>query len=106
MDSVPRTQADVLGLPLLEGLGGGEESQVVLTSGEGGAVWRSANMDSLTLVHSYNLPPPSQQELAQQVSHNLSLLDLVITVLSSPGCCQALDGSVQSTFSRREVSAR
>ena len=75
MDSVPRTQADVLGLPLLEGLGGGDESQVVqLTSGEGGAVWRSGNMESLTMVHSYNLPPPSplpHQEVAQhqQASH-------------------------------------
>ena len=68
MDSVPRTQADVLGLPLLEGLGGGDEGQVVqLAGGEGGGVWRSANMESLSLVHSYNLPPPSP--LPQQASY-------------------------------------
>ena len=76
MDSVPRTQADVLGLPLLEGLGGGDEGQVVqLTGGEGGAVWRSANMESLTLVHSYNLPPPSQQEVAEQQEAARLLMD-------------------------------
>ena len=66
MDSVPRTQADVLGLPLLEGLGAGDDSQVVLAGGEGGSVWRSGTMESLALVQSYNLPPASHQELAQQ----------------------------------------
>ena len=65
MDSVPRTQADALGIPLLEGLGGaGDESQVV---------WRSGGLESLTLVHSYNLPPPpaSQQEIHQQEAARL-----------------------------------
>ena len=74
MDSVPRTQADALGIPLLEGLGG-EESQVVLAGGEGGAVWRSGNLDSLALVHSYNLPPPppppAQQEIPGQEAARL-----------------------------------
>ena len=71
MDSVPRTQADVLGIPMLEGLGGGDESQVVLAAGEGGAMWRSGNLESLTLVHSYNLPAASQQEIAQQEAARL-----------------------------------
>ena len=70
MDSVPRTQADVLGIPMLEGLGGGDEGQVVLAAGEGGAMWRSGNLESLTLVHSYNLPP-SQQDIAQQEAARL-----------------------------------
>ena len=67
MDSVPRTQADALGIPLLEGLGGaGDESQVV---------WRSGGLESLTLVHSYNMPPPpaSQQEIHQQEAARLLL---------------------------------
>ena len=90
MDSVPRTQADALGIPLLEGLGGaGEESQVV---------WRSGNMDSLTLVHSYNLPPPpAQQEIPQQEAARL-LMDQcsqhLVQERSQPGYnhkCQGFD---------------
>ena len=73
MDSVPRSQADVLGIPLLEGLGGGDESQVVLAGGEGESMWRSGNLESLTLVQSYNLAPPSQQEIAQQEAARLLL---------------------------------
>ena len=51
MDPMARSQADVLGIPLLEGLGTGEAP-----------VWRSENMEAVSLVHSYNLPP--EQEAA------------------------------------------
>ena len=51
MDPMARSQADVLGIPLLEGLGTGEAPV---------SVWRSENMEAVSLVHSYNLPPEQE----------------------------------------------
>ena len=51
MDPMARSQADVLGIPLLEGLGTGEAPV---------SVWRTENMEAVSLVHSYNLPPEQE----------------------------------------------
>ena len=68
MEPVARSQPDVLGIPLLDGLG---ESQVILASGEAGSVWRS-------LVHSYNLPPEQEAGtgVVQQVEHQPNTLPM------------------------------
>ena len=61
MDPMTRSQADVLGIPLLDGLGTAEGP---------GTVWRSGNMEAVSLVHSYNLPP-EQELLMEQCSQHL-----------------------------------
>ena len=64
MDSVPRSQVDVLGIPLLDGLGGDD--------GVGaGHVWRTGNIDSLSLVHSYNLQPGQEIVMGQPTNRDV-----------------------------------
>lgn len=82
MDGIPVSQGEVLGIPILENI---SENQVIIQStssngtpiyqtlvqrgGPGGQLWRvgaGGSLDTVQLVHSYNLPPEQEQIIEQE----------------------------------------
>ena len=91
MDGIPVSQAEMLGIPLLDNqviiqstsANGTPIYQTLVTrDGPGGQVWRvgtSGALDSVQLVHSYNLPPEQEEQVIEQeqavVDHTSILID-------------------------------